>query len=89
MARMLLGRNVDINAINDSTGGHLWLTAVSNRHVETAKMLLEAGADISVVDEYDNTLLSLAVDRGVEEIVKILLNRNVDVNVVNGIKRHH
>ena len=56
------------------------LDAVNESDTATVRLLLEAGADPATHNEYDDSLLSLACDRGNADIVRLLLDHGADVN---------
>lgn len=57
----------------------LVLCARERGGVATAKVLLDAGADINVRDKFDDTALNLAAWRGKREFVDLLLERGAEV----------
>jgi len=79
--RSLLQQGVDANGaeIDGSTSLH-W--AVRRDDVETAKLLIDAGASVKVKNRYEVTPLSLACTNGNAEIVSLLLNAGADPNTI-------
>ncbi len=80
-ARFLLERGMDPNHMN-------WHRFTLLHHMAAmgelgkAKLLLEFGADIDAIDEeYRSTPLGVAVRRGREELVKLLLGQGADPNL--------
>ena len=70
---MLIGK-ADKNIINDSLEGKTPLIiAVGNSYIDTAKILIENGANINAVDIEGWSALSYAVNNGDIEIAKLLL----------------
>ena len=58
--------------------------ALQNKHIQTAKILLEYGADVQERDVDGNTILHLAVQCGSVDLCEILINRyNMDPYVTN------
>ena len=49
-------------------------------YVPIVKLLLDAGADVNIPDDYDTTPLIVASEEGHEEIVKLLLDNNADID---------
>lgn len=47
------------------------------------KLLIEHGARVSTADSIGNTALHLAAERGLDDIVKLLLDQHMDPNAVN------
>ena len=61
LVQKLLGRNVDINA-TDAEGGRTALHfAAGTGQVDVAKVLVQAGADINIVDKWGKNLLDKAM----------------------------
>ncbi|KAF2135963.1 uncharacterized protein K452DRAFT_322730 [Aplosporella prunicola CBS 121167] len=56
-------------------------SAANNGHLETVKLLLEKGADLSVSNNDGWTPLNSAADSGHLEIVKFLLEKGADLSV--------
>ncbi|MGI8785685.1 MAG: ankyrin repeat domain-containing protein [Acidobacteriota bacterium] len=77
--RALLQQRVNVNApqIDGMTALH-W--AVHQDDLETAKMLVRAGAEVKVVNRYDVTPLSLACTNGSGAMVELLLDSGADPN---------
>lgn len=87
VASVLLEHGADPNARGDYA--RTPLIAVASRggagdFAETAKRLLEAGAEVDAVDEFGDTALSLAVYTGQAGMVKILLASRADKDGVRG-----
>ncbi|WP_288301573.1 ankyrin repeat domain-containing protein [uncultured Brachyspira sp.] len=73
ITEMLIGK-ADKNIINDSLEGKTPLIiAVGNSYIDTAKILIENGANINAVDFEGWSALSYAVNNGDIEIAKLLL----------------
>ncbi len=74
------GANVNYRDNN----GHTPLTyAAMFNKLNTAKLLIENGADVNAKDSDNNTSpLSYAISRGNLELVKLLLDNNADINIM-------
>jgi ankyrin repeat protein len=77
--RALLDHRADVNApqVDGTTALH-W--AAENDDVETAGMLLRAGANVKAANRYGVTPLSLACTNGSAPMIKLLLNAGADPN---------
>src|SRR5262249_20636383 len=77
--RSLLERHRDVNApqVDGTTALH-W--AVDQDDLETAKLLLRAGANVKAANRYGVTPLSLACTNGSGEMVELLLQAGADPN---------
>jgi ankyrin repeat protein len=71
--------------INDrsSDGETILLLAAAFGDFKVARMLLRAGANTDIVDEFNNTPLMLAARYGFLKIVKLLLHYRANVHVVS------
>ncbi|WP_432632612.1 ankyrin repeat domain-containing protein [Brachyspira sp.] len=77
---MIIGKT-DKNLINETLDGKTSLIiAVGNSYLETAKKLIENGANVNAVDNEGWSALSYAVNNGDIEIAKILLENNAKIN---------
>ncbi len=77
---IIIGKT-DKNLINESLDGKTSLIiAVGNSYLETAKKLIENGANVNAVDNEGWSALSYAVNNGDIEIAKILLENNAKIN---------
>ena len=64
------------------TGDTLLLAAIQDKHLETVRFLLDAGASVNHCDKNGDSPLSTAVRSGSEEIVQTLLDhKNIKVNI--------
>lgn len=54
---------------------------IKHEHIETAKFLIERGADVNAQTEYGSTPLIEASQRGLDDVVTLLLARGADVHV--------
>ena len=80
ITEMIIGK-ADKNIINDSLDGKTPLIiAVGNSYLETAKILIENGADVNSVDFEGWSALSYAVNNGDIEIAKLLLTNKAKIN---------
>jgi uncharacterized protein len=80
--RALVEQKVDVNAPGkDGTPALHWVIRVDD--LETAKLLLRAGADAKRADRYGVTPLSLACSNGNTAMMGLLLDAGADVNAVD------
>ena len=49
--------------------------AVSEGHLDIAKLLIKSGADVSLVDEHNLTALDYAIDEKNEQMINLLKNK--------------
>lgn len=81
---LLAAKGLDVNnrdkAHDERTPLH---AAAYEGHVEAVLALIEAGADVSALNNKQETPLFAAAYRGRAPIVQLLLNKQVDVNVQN------
>jgi ankyrin repeat protein len=67
--------------IEDKTGQTPLMSAVSNGHISTVKLLIRNGADINNTDiRFNYTVLMTAVSKGYVKIVEELLKSGVKIN---------
>ena len=79
ITKMIIGK-ADNNLINDSLEGKTPLIiAVGNSYFETAKILIENGADVNSVDFEGWSALSYAVNNGDIGIAKLLLTNKAKI----------
>jgi len=77
--RKLVEQKVDVNAPGrDGTPALHWLVRVDD--LETAQMLIRAGADARLADRYGVTPLSLACSNGNAAMIRLLLDAGADPN---------
>lgn len=76
----MLIEKADKNIINDSLEGKTPLIiAVGNSYIDTAKILIENGADVNAIDFEGWSALSYAVNNGDIEIAKLLLTNRAKI----------
>lgn len=68
-----LFRAGDVNARAEPHGQTALMLAVSHGKFETAKLLIECGADVNVQDEEGSTALMCAAEHGHKQLVQLLL----------------
>jgi len=77
--RTLLKEKVDVNtAAPDGTTALHW--AVRSDDIESAKLLLQAGANVRLTDRYGITPLKLAAENGNAAMIEVLLKAGADPN---------
>jgi ankyrin repeat protein len=82
IVRLLLSHSKAELNVKGQRGMTPLLLALSRGYAEVVKYLLEAGADVTLVDEAGNTALYQAVGRGHVEFVRLLLSRSkAELNV--------
>lgn len=80
---LFLSAGIDINS-RDETGTPMLNIAVRNDNITFAKKIIELGADINAVsDDRGYTAVMDAVWRGNEELTKLLISKNADLNTIN------
>lgn len=96
--KALIDSNRNLLEIKDRSGSTPLIRACLNfqtmgRQVEVAKFLIEAGANVNVINNYQATaLLRASVGRGPDyELVKLLVSKGADINIqgYNGITALH
>ena len=88
MVKLLLARGAKTDAVKVFQGTTTPLAAVAGlypqevkeQHREIIILLLDAGSDINAEDENSKTALTIAVERGDMDLIKLLLSRGADVN---------
>lgn len=72
IVRILLAtKKVSVNRVNEHGFNSLY-QAAANNHIEIASLLIDAGGDATNMNEDKTTMLSYAVFKGYEEMVKLL-----------------
>ena len=61
---------------------------VVHGHSECLKVLIEAGADVNIIDENNESALTCASWRGHSECVKLLLEGGVRINIANNYSKN-
>lgn len=80
--RSLLTQKVDVNAPGkDGTPALHWVVRVDD--IDTAKLLIKAGANVKLADRYGVTPISLACTNGNAAMIKLLLDSGADPNTVD------
>jgi uncharacterized protein len=75
-------QEINVNA-QDARGRTALLVAVEGHHLESAKVLLDAGADVNVQDLKMDSPLLLAGAEGTVDIMKLLLKAKPDFSLYN------
>jgi ankyrin repeat protein len=86
VARLLVDAGADVNA-KDETVQSAYLVSTSEVGDDTRllELTLESGADVGSLDSYNGTGLIRAADRGYVEIVRRLLETDIEVDHVNNL----
>jgi uncharacterized protein len=83
--RLLLKHGADLMVRSQNSNGNTALhAALAGRSLESARLLLDAGADVNAADAAGWTPLHLAVDSGSAELVLLILNERPFVDPENG-----
>ena len=86
VVQLLLGRGAEVN-LGDSKYGLMAFplpNACKRRHFTIVQHLINHGADINVVDSIDGTALIAACSASDEAIVRLLLQKGVDIDAAGG-----
>jgi len=83
-------RGIEVNAVDDKGRSPLILAA-SKGHVDTCRILLEAGADPRIRDNEGNDALSIALDKKMGNLAELLKKRlsEFDYDLINKVKQLH
>ena len=79
IAKMLIERGADANAVNERGESALWWAALNGR-ADVVEVLLQAGADVNKADKKGDAPLSVAPSA---TIATMLIERGASLNVVN------
>jgi ankyrin repeat protein len=80
--RSMLNQKADVNAPGaDGTPALHWVVRVDD--LETARLLIQAGANATMADRYGVTPISLAASNGNAAMIKLLLAAGADANSVD------
>ena|GEM_PF-6337589 len=73
------GANVNGGIVSDVPVSPLW-EAAQRGHVKMVEMLLDNGADVTVIDDKGESLLDMAIRRGYTEMVYVLLGVGAELS---------
>jgi len=80
--RSLLNQKADANAPGkDGTPALHWVVRVDD--LDTARLLIQAGANVKLADRYGVTPIYLAASNGNAAMIKLLLDSGADANTVD------
>jgi len=80
----MLGHGLPVN-LGDAKGSSLLMLACYHQNLDTARMLLECGADVDRRNLRSQTPLGGAAFKGYEDIVALLLAHGADIDADNGM----
>ncbi len=82
IVQIFIDHGADVNGRDDSPPGHSPLMyAAEHGYLEVGKLLLEHGADLEQVDDYNDTALNVAAFFGQLEFVEMLVERGAKLDV--------
>lgn len=82
--RFLLGKGADPNGDNSDVSSYTVVTrALSHKNREMARLLIEAGADITKTDGDGKSPVHYAAEHGFGDILQLLAEKGADVNARN------
>lgn len=72
----------NLNA-KDAAGNTMLITASLRGHLDVVRVLINAEADLNIMNIDHNTALIAAASEGYSEVVRVLINAGADANVRN------
>lgn len=78
-----LKKGADVNAKNGEWGKTALMEASQVGNIEVVKVLLDAGADVNLKDEYDDTALLFSTWKCRTAVTQLLIDKGADVNIQN------
>ena len=85
VAKLLLEKNADANAVSEDRGTTALMEAASLGDTEIVEMLLSHGSDPNIKSKSGRTALMLAVSEGHREAASALIEAGADVNIVDDL----
>ena len=79
IVKLLINAGADV----DNNGLNILIRMSIDNNVSAVKCLIDAKADVNVVDKHDNTALILAARHGKSGSARLLIVAKADVNAVN------
>ena len=79
IVKTLLAAGAKVNAKASDTGETALLNAVSTKRIELARILLAAGADLTIKNRFDFNALNVAVAANNQEMAALLLDHGANV----------
>jgi len=76
----LLDFAIDIDAVDNNEGHSALMITILSEHLEIAKILIQAHANVNIATHEGATALLLAAGKGFSEIVALLIKAGADVN---------
>ncbi len=83
VVKYLLNRGPNVNGIGQDGFTPLIAAAQDDRRLPMTKVLLDAGANLNVQDNYGETALERAANNGQTETVRLLLERGAQIDIKN------
>jgi len=81
IAKLLIQKGVNVNFQGNEVGFTPLIEAAARESFETAKILIDAGADVNAKDKYGRTVLMEG--SGDRRIIALLIKSGVNINAVN------
>ncbi len=81
IVKALINGGADVNYVNPVTGGTPLMAAIGAGNVEAAKVLATNGADVNFITPTKKNALSLSAAIGDVGLLRLLVEKGVDVNV--------
>ena len=76
-------KGANLNATESVYGNSALFFAMCFKHYDIAKYLINAGADVNIVNKDLETILSGAIDYNLFDFVELLCRKGINVNLVN------
>lgn len=76
---LLLGHGAKVDDGENMANGTPLMSAVSQSKIGVVKLLIEAGADVNAVNDWELTVMRIAKQKGNSEVIRLLLDAGANL----------